>query len=185
MGLPCARGSVMHESNRWCRMPDRLRARSGDSQKGRTPGGSRAQHRIPARSARASGGAMAEDSAGCEAEPRGPAGLGRSARGPGVCRVFAGRRHMARAPVVWTGPRRPKSVLSAGAMGHAPPVRPAGRRLADSHLASPTAMHAVGPPPFPRRPEAMSGWPAEARGLSRRGRPPWSRGAPARASLGP
>src|SRR5437763_10434409 len=120
---------------------------------------------------------MAEGSAGCEAEPRGPAGLGRSARGPGVCRVFAGRRHMARAPVMWAGPRRPKIVLSAGAMGHAPPVRPAGRRLADSHLASPTAMHAVGPPPFPRRPEVTSVRPAQARGLSRRGRPPWSRGA--------
>ena len=148
-------------------MPDRLRARSGASQKRENPGRlSCARHRMPAQSARASGGAMAEGTAGCEAEPRGPAGLGRSARGPGVCRVFAGRRHKARAPVMWTGPRRPKIVLSAGAMGHAPPVRPAERRLADSHLASPTAMHAVGPPPFPRRPEAMSGRPAEARGLS-------------------
>src|SRR5712675_3102988 len=64
--------------------------------------------RMPARTARASGGAMAERSAGCEAEPRGPAGLGRSARGPGVCRVFADRRHMARAPATWAGPRRPK-----------------------------------------------------------------------------
>src|SRR5690242_18063621 len=34
---------------------------------------------------------------------------------------------------------------------------PAGRRLADSHLTSPTAMHAVGPPPFPRWPQVMSG----------------------------
>jgi hypothetical protein len=141
--------------------------------------------RMPARTAGASGGAMAERSAGCEAEPRGPAGLGRSARGPGVCRVFAGRRHMARAPATWAGPRRPKIVLSAGAMGHAPPARPAGRRLADNHLASPTAMHAVGPPPFPRRPEITSALPARARGLSRRGRPRWSRGARARATLGP
>ncbi len=50
-------------------------------------------------------------------------------------------------------------------MGHAPPVRPAGRRLADSHLASPTAMHAVGPPPFPRWSEVMSARPGQARGL--------------------
>ena len=134
--------------------------------------------RIPARSAKASGGAMAEGSAGCEAEPRGPAGLGRSARGPGVCRVFAGRRHMARAPVMWAGPRRPKIVLSAGAMGHAPPVRPAGRRLADSHLASPTAMHAVGPPPFPRWPQVMSGGWARASELSA-GRAADAGGAPA------
>src|SRR5215472_1831801 len=166
-------------------MPDRLRARSGASQKRENPGRLPcARHRMPAQSARASGGAMAEGTAGCEAEPRGPAGLGRSARGPGVCRVFADRRHMARAPAMWAGPRRPKIVLSAGAMRHAPPVRPAGRRLADSHLASPTAMHAVGPPPFPRRPEITSVRPAGARGLSRRGRPPWSRGARARATLG-
>ena len=59
---------------------------------------------------------------------RGPAGQGRSARGSGVCRVLADRRH-------W---RRPE----AGSY--------TGRRLADSHLASPTSMHTVGPPPFPR-----------------------------------
>ncbi len=153
--------------------------------KGKTPGGSRAPHSHAARSARLQESPRRKGSAGCEAEPRGPAGLGRSARGPGVCRVFAGRRHMARAPVIGAGPRRPKIVLSASAMGHAPPVRPAGRRLADSHLASPTAMHAVGPPPFPRRPEVTSGRAARARGLSRGRRPPWSRGARARATLGP
>src|SRR5262249_36724508 len=59
-----------------------------------------------------------------------------------------------------------------------------GRRLADSHLASPTAMHAVGPPPFPRRPEVMSGCPVQARGLSLGSRPPRPRRARARVTLG-
>src|SRR5215470_6247765 len=66
---------------------------------------------------------------------------------------------------------------------HAPLARPAERRLADSHLASPTAMHAVGPPPFPRRPEAMSRCPAQARGLFAGGRPR-PRDGRARVTLG-
>ena len=61
----------------------------------------------------------------------------RPARGCGVCLVFAGRRSAA--------------------------CVQAGRRLADSHLASPTAMHAVGPPPFPRSRKAMPGGAAMAR----------------------
>jgi hypothetical protein len=154
-------------------------------QKRETPGGSRAPRRIPLAPPGPQETPWRKRSAECEAEPRGPAGLGRSARGPGVCRVLAGRRHMARAPAIWAGPRRPKIVLSAGAMGHAPPARPAGRRLADSHLASPTAMHAVGPPPFPRRPEVMSERPVRARGLFRPCRRPRSGGARARVTLGP
>src|SRR5262249_6639085 len=75
---------------------------------------------------------------------------------------------------------------------------PAGRRLADSHLASPTAMHAVGPPPFPRWPQAMSGGWRRASELSAgraecRGRtggkrktagPPTAREVPACPTLG-
>ena len=80
---------------------------------------------------------------------RGPAGQGRSARGSGVCRVFADRRALrhqnqtcSHACPVRAGMRTWRGLRRAG--------HSTGRRLADSHLASPTSMHAVGPPPFPR-----------------------------------
>src|SRR5262249_3278886 len=97
---------------------------------------------------------------------------GGAARGRGVCRVFAGRRLAARRPHPGGGPA---TASDHTARAEAAAGAPAGRRLADSHLASPTAMHAVGPPPFPRWPQVMSG------GWGRASELPAGRAAGARA----
>ena len=123
---------------RSCCHRERKKKPPGDSRR-RPPGQphtNAAQQRAAKKAVRGTGGEP----------PRGPAGQGRPARGSGVCRVFADRR--LRRP----GPAPPGASLCQA--GEARPGRDrgryTGRRLADSHLASPTSMHTVGPPPFPR-----------------------------------
>jgi hypothetical protein len=56
--------------------------------------------------------AGSDRSADARVATRGPAGQGRSARGLGVCRIFAGRRLAARRPLLFTGLARVRPMIA-------------------------------------------------------------------------